>query len=109
MVCMIRAVSFLHMLGLNSASLKGETNSAAQKENIAITVCCLYPIIVAGSRSVCALMCAMPQTWESQGNNWWDRKEPDLCILATEMELIYLFLYTFSHMKILASSASVFC
>lgn len=50
----------------------------------------------------------MPHMWESQGNNWWDRKEPYLCILATEIELVYFFLYTFSHMKMLASFATVF-
>lgn len=90
---MVCAVSFLHMLGLNSETLTGETHSGAQNENIAITVCCLYPIIVAGCgvRSVCALMCAMPQTGESQGNNWWDRKEPDLCFLATLNSFIYFF------------------
>lgn len=91
------------MLGLNSAALTGETNSGAQKENITITVCCLYPITVAGLRSVCAVMNAMPQTGESQG------KEPALYILAREIALIYLFISAFSHMKMLASLATVFC
>lgn len=57
---------FTHV-GTELKSTPGETNSGAQKGNIAIPVCCFCPIIVAGVRSVCALVCSMPQMGENQG------------------------------------------
>uniref|UniRef100_A0A8C3QZ91 Protocadherin gamma-C3 n=1 Tax=Cyanoderma ruficeps TaxID=181631 RepID=A0A8C3QZ91_9PASS len=57
-VCVIRVVSFLHMLGLNSEALTGETNSGAQKENIAITVYCFCPVNCGRCKiSLCINMC----------------------------------------------------
>lgn len=67
---MICAVSFIHMLGLNSAALTGEANSGAQKENLAITMCCLYPIIGIGDCgkceiSLCINVCYAPDRGKS--------------------------------------------
>lgn len=55
---MLCTVCFLHILELNPEALTKETNCDSQKENPVITVC-LCPMIVAGIRSVCALMCAV--------------------------------------------------
>lgn len=101
---MLCIVSFLHIWELNPEALTKETNSGSQKENCVITVC-LCPMIVAGIRLVRALMCAVfPDVGNLGELLWWDRKEPDLCILPQKY---HLFLYISLPVKMLASFAAL--